>query len=62
MATTTKAPSLFTMPFGKHKGKDIEDLDASYLEWLLEQEWFCSKNHTAVEAIKKELEYREKWN
>jgi len=24
------------MPWGKHKGKDIEDLPSSYLKWLTE--------------------------
>jgi uncharacterized protein (DUF3820 family) len=25
--------------FGKHKGKQVEDVSASYLLWFAEQEW-----------------------
>lgn len=34
------AKSLFTLPFGRYCGRDIEDLPRSYLEWLTEQKWF----------------------
>ncbi len=27
-------PSDFVMPFGKHKGKTLDDVPLSYLEWL----------------------------
>lgn len=27
------------MPFGKHKGKMLQDVPASYLVWLMQQEW-----------------------
>lgn len=27
------------MPFGKHKGKEIEDIPKQYLYWLNSQEW-----------------------
>lgn len=27
------------MPFGKHKGTRLGDIDASYLLWLLDQDW-----------------------
>lgn len=42
------------MPFGKHKGKLIEELlvdDPSYLDWLAEQEWFRSEFEGLYAAI-----------
>lgn len=27
------------MPFGKYKGKDMDELPATYLDWLRGQEW-----------------------
>jgi hypothetical protein len=27
------------MPFGAHKGKPMEDVPASYLDWLMGQDW-----------------------
>lgn len=27
----------YTFSFGKHKGKKIEDVDASYLQWIVKQ-------------------------
>ena len=41
MITISKAPSIIKIiPFGKHKGKNIEDVakeDKGYLEWLLNE-------------------------
>lgn len=55
------AESLWTFPFGKHKGQDIEDIETSYLEWISGEDWFKQKFKKGCEAIKKELDYREKW-
>ena len=54
--------SLFTLPFGKFKGQDIEDVPNSYLNWLLEQEWFENKYKKGYANTKKELEYRETYD
>ena len=35
---------LFTMPFGKHKGKTVAELEPRYLNFLLCQDWFNSKD------------------
>lgn len=29
----------YTMPFGKHVGKPLKDVPASYLLWFFEQSW-----------------------
>ena len=50
--------SLWTIPFGKYKGKDIEDIDEGYLKWLLEQDWFVQKFEKGAKAIAQELQYR----
>lgn len=50
--------SLFTMPFGKHKGEPIEDLDTGYLEWVTEQDWFLDKFKDGAEAVGRELAFR----
>ncbi len=36
------------MPFGKHKGEEISDLPATYLEWLIENVAMDDKLETAV--------------
>jgi len=57
------AQSLWTCPFKAHKGKPVEDIPRSYLEWLLEQSWFCDPangNDRAIKAIQTELAYRER--
>lgn len=56
------AESLWIIPFGKHSGKGIEDVPVSYLEWLLEQDWFCEKFKEALEPIKKEMAFRERFS
>ena len=30
------------MMFGKHKGEKMEDVPASYLDWLIDQSWIDS--------------------
>ena len=45
--------------FGKYKDKTIEQIPNSYLNWLLEQEWFCVDYKGLVEEIGIELKYRE---
>lgn len=30
----TKGPTVFIMPFGKHKGKPLQQVPTGYLEWL----------------------------
>lgn len=56
------AKSMFTMPFGKFVGHGIEDLEDWYLEFLLEQDWFCKQYPKGVKAIETELKYREKFS
>jgi uncharacterized protein (DUF3820 family) len=53
-----KEESLWNIPFGKHRGP-IEDAPTHYLNWLLEQEWFCVKFPEGVKQINKELKFRE---
>lgn len=43
------------MPFGKHKGEDIEDIEDGYLEWLLNLE---TLNDSLRSAINNELRMR----
>ena len=57
------AKSLWTIPFGKYEGVDIEDIDNDrYLEWLLEQEWFVNKFPEGVKAIETELNFRDTYD
>lgn len=37
------ADSLWIIPFGKYKSFPIEEVPDSYLDWLLEQDWFLEK-------------------
>jgi uncharacterized protein (DUF3820 family) len=56
------AEPVWTLVFGKHIGKSIEDVPNSYLKWLLEQEWFCTTFCYAVAWLEKELDYRERFD
>lgn len=41
------------MPFGKHKGTEIEELPSDYIAWLLTQDWLQEpKNANILNAIK----------
>lgn len=46
------------MPWGKFKGKDIEEIPSGYLKWLAEN---CDNDSIAMEADK-EWQWREKNN
>jgi hypothetical protein len=46
------------MHWGKHKGKDIEDIPSDYLRWLSEN---CDNENIAIEADE-EWDFREKTN
>lgn len=56
------ADSLFVMPFGKHKGLGIEDVPTSYLQWLTEQDFFCDEHRQGLDAVNKELNFRERFS
>lgn len=47
------------LPFGKHKGEDIEDIDSDYLEWFLDNiDSDCSAMDAILQEIEEELEIR----
>jgi uncharacterized protein (DUF3820 family) len=48
--------NIMRMPFGKHKGEALEDLDLSYVKWLEEQDWVSDDLR---EAAQFEIERRE---
>jgi len=56
------ADPVWKLTFGKYYGKDIEEVPNSYLQYLLEQEWFCVKFCYAVSWLEKELDYRERFD
>lgn len=49
------------IPFGKHRGEDIEDLPNGYLKWLLGEAWFEEKFSAEREIVEDEIAYRDKW-
>ncbi len=55
------AESLFVIPFGKFKGKDIEDIPTDYLIWAKGEDWFKNRFPTGFKAVQEELKYREKF-
>jgi uncharacterized protein (DUF3820 family) len=55
------AESLFTMPFGRFKGKDIEDLPRYYLDWLIDQSFFVEQFPDGLKAVLTEVKYRDKF-
>lgn len=46
------------LSFGKHIGKDIEDVPSNYLEWVVQQNWFQDAHEELVTSIESELSYR----
>lgn len=50
------------MPFGKHKGELIAVLPNTYIDWLLDQEFFEEKYPKHWAMAKKEKEYRKKFD
>lgn len=54
----------FPLTFGRHKGKDIEDVPSDYLEWLAgnlkEQGRASGRNIEAIKEAEVELKYRKK--
>lgn len=46
--------------FGKFKGKDIEDIPNSYLQWASEN--FDNMSDELTEAINEELKYRKQFD
>lgn len=44
------------MPFGKHQGQEIEDIESSYLRWFLQN--VNDQPEDLYEAIEEELEAR----
>ena len=49
---------LWVIPFGKWKGKPIEDIETSYLEWISGEGWFKTKFKEGYKQIKQELKFR----
>ncbi len=47
------------MPFGKFKGKTVDELPNSYLNWLLEQDWFEKNFEDLYEVVEAEAAWRE---
>jgi uncharacterized protein (DUF3820 family) len=46
------------IPFGKYKGKTIEDIPSDYLDYLLSEEWFETKFKDLYEEVKQEMKFR----
>jgi hypothetical protein len=46
------------MPFGKHKGEDLEDIPSDYLKWLI----FNCEDELVQEEAEKEYNWRSDWN
>lgn len=44
------------MTFGKHKGKELEELPSSYLRWIVDE----VKDEDLAEEAADELEYRDR--
>ena len=52
---TSESEVVYTMKFGKHKGKTLDELDPQYLNFLLTQEWFNQKDIINKHVINNDL-------
>ena len=50
-----------TLPFGKHRGKDVDDCPSDYLRWLVKQDFVEDKYPEILKAAEDELKYRDTW-
>lgn len=48
-----------TIPFGKHKGEKLTDIEVEYLEWVQKQDWVEEKYPILLTDIEHELLRRE---
>jgi len=48
------------MPFGKHRGEPIHSIERSYLEFLLEQDWFEKKFPELCKDVEAHLTRRDR--
>lgn len=46
------------IPFGKHKWKQIEELETAYLSWVYAQDWFRTKYPTLSARVRRQLVLR----
>jgi len=44
------------MSFGKHRGKKLKNVPASYFLWLYEQEWADEQYHELLDYIENNLD------
>jgi len=51
-----------TMPFGKYKEYEIEDIPSNYLKYMLDQPGFIDNNTHLADQFQKELDVRDKSN
>jgi uncharacterized protein (DUF3820 family) len=55
------AESLGKIPFGIHKGKDMEDCPTDYLKWVKGEKWFQDRYPQLCKNVLAELKYRERF-
>lgn len=62
VSVTLCGTELVTMPFGKHRGKPMEDVPSKYLDWIIGEDWIEKwpdvKEYimTNIDRIHKDLE------
>ena len=48
--------------FGKYNGVLVADVPNLYLNWVLEQDWFCKEQIALKQQVEIELAYRNKYD
>ena len=47
---TPEQGAVFIMPFGKHRGKALNDVPLDYLDWLLDSQTLYPETRNAIKA------------
>ena len=46
------------LPFGKYVNREVREVPSDYLEWLMDEDWFCDQYEELAAEVEDELDVR----